>query len=145
MPVSSAPANVILPLVGRTSRTSARATVDLPQPDSPTSPSVSPASTWNDTPSTARTTEGWPSFSARSHAADPRSGKWTSRSSTSHRRGTSVLHGEAGDEMVGRDLDHAGLLAPAALLDPRAAPRITAARRNVEQRRHGAGDRLHRD
>ena len=29
---------------------------DLPQPDSPTMPSVSPASMWNDTPSTARTT-----------------------------------------------------------------------------------------
>jgi len=27
---------------------------DLPQPDSPTMASVSPSSTWNDTPSTAR-------------------------------------------------------------------------------------------
>src|SRR3954447_3412880 len=32
------------------------AVTDLPQPDSPTMPSVSPASTSNETPSTARTT-----------------------------------------------------------------------------------------
>src|ERR1700749_534603 len=32
------------------------AVTDLPQPDSPTIPSVSPALMWNDTPSTARTT-----------------------------------------------------------------------------------------
>ena len=32
----------MLPLVGSTSRSTLRATVDLPQPDSPTSPSVSP-------------------------------------------------------------------------------------------------------
>ena len=30
----------------------------LPQPDSPTSPSASPRSTWNDTPLTAWTTPG---------------------------------------------------------------------------------------
>src|SRR6476660_5739295 len=32
------------------------AVTDLPQPDSPTMPMVWPASTWNETPSTARTT-----------------------------------------------------------------------------------------
>src|SRR5258705_2105209 len=38
-----------------------RPTVDLPQPDSPTRPSVSPANMSNETPSTARTTSSVPS------------------------------------------------------------------------------------
>ena len=119
--VSSAPSKRMLPAVGGTSRTRVRATVDLPQPDLPTSPTVSPASTVNDTPSTARTTGGLPSCSARSHAAEPRSGKCVLRSATSHSGGTTILHGEAGDEMLGRHGGHGGLLAPAAILHPRAA------------------------
>ena len=51
----SRPANVIEPLVGSVSRSSSRAVVDLPQPDSPTSPSVSPRRTSKETPSTALT------------------------------------------------------------------------------------------
>jgi hypothetical protein len=38
----SSPSSLIAPLVGSTSRSTVRATVDLPQPDSPTRPSVSP-------------------------------------------------------------------------------------------------------
>ena len=45
----------MLPLVGSTSRRMLRATVDLPQPDSPTIPSVSPTPTVKLTPSTACT------------------------------------------------------------------------------------------
>ena len=40
--VMSVPSKTIRPAVGSMSRRSARPTVDLPQPDSPTSPSVSP-------------------------------------------------------------------------------------------------------
>ena len=40
---------------GSIRRSTRRLTVDLPQPDSPTSASVSPASTWKLTPSTALT------------------------------------------------------------------------------------------
>ena len=52
---------------------------DLPQPDSPTIATVSPASTWNDTPSTARTTPSgvakWVCrFSTSSRVAAPRLG-----------------------------------------------------------------------
>src|SRR5260370_8751133 len=72
----------------------------------------------SETPSTARTTGGVPSRSVRIHAAEPRKGKWTFRSSTSHRRGTAVLHREAGHEVFGRDLRHCRLGPPAALLDP---------------------------
>ena len=54
------------------SRMSESAVTDLPQPDSPTMPSVSPWSSSNDTPSTARTTPSrvkncvWRSVTARS-------------------------------------------------------------------------------
>src|SRR5262245_35970924 len=133
----------MLPLVGAFRRTRLRATVDLPQPDSPTSPSVSPASTANDTPSTARTTGGLPSRSERTHASRPRSGNCTRRSWTSQSGGTAILDGEAGDPVVRRDLLHRRLVAPAAILDPRAAAGIAAAGRRVEQRRHRTRDRLH--
>ncbi len=51
----SSPSSVIVPLVGSTSRRIALPVVDLPQPLSPTRPSVSPAARSNDTPSTACT------------------------------------------------------------------------------------------
>ena len=55
MSAISRPSNLIEPLVGSSRRSSSRPVVDLPQPDSPTSPSVSPRLTSNDTPSTACT------------------------------------------------------------------------------------------
>ena len=51
----SRPSNVIEPLVGSIRRISSRAVVDLPQPDSPTMPSVSPSRTSRSMPSTACT------------------------------------------------------------------------------------------
>ena len=53
--VRSMPSKMIVPLVGSCSRISIRPSVDLPQPDSPTSPSVSPRRTSRSTPSTACT------------------------------------------------------------------------------------------
>ena len=53
--VMSAPPKRIVPAVGSSSRSTARPTVVLPQPDSPTSPSVSPGMTWSETSSTAFT------------------------------------------------------------------------------------------
>ena len=49
------------PLVGSTSRATQRATVDLPEPDSPTMPSVSPRRTVRETSLTALTIRafGW--------------------------------------------------------------------------------------
>ena len=49
------PSKMISPSVGSSSRTSVRPSVDLPQPDSPTSPSVSPSRTAKLTSSTACT------------------------------------------------------------------------------------------
>ncbi len=52
-PTTSTPSTAIAPERTGASPTIARAVVDLPEPDSPTSPSVSPAPTWSETPSTA--------------------------------------------------------------------------------------------
>jgi hypothetical protein len=53
--VMSWPSKTIEPSVGSYSRRIARPTVDFPQPDSPTSPSVSPCRMSSETPSTAFT------------------------------------------------------------------------------------------
>ncbi len=53
--VMSSPLYEIAPAVGRSRLTSILATVDFPQPDSPTMPSVSPARRSKETPSTALT------------------------------------------------------------------------------------------
>jgi hypothetical protein len=50
-----APSKITCPAVGSSSRSNVRPTVVLPQPDSPTSPTVSPRKISNDNPSTART------------------------------------------------------------------------------------------
>ena len=51
----STPRKRIDPAVGSSSRTSPRISVVLPQPDSPTTPSVSPAASENETSETAWT------------------------------------------------------------------------------------------
>jgi hypothetical protein len=51
----SRPSKTTLPLVGSSSRIITRASVDFPQPDSPTIPSVSPRRTCSETPSSALT------------------------------------------------------------------------------------------
>ena len=51
-----APRNARCPMSAPSRRNARRPTVDLPQPDSPTRASVSPAATESETPSTARTT-----------------------------------------------------------------------------------------
>src|SRR5581483_5082668 len=57
--VSSSPSKRTDPAVGSMSRSTVRAVVDLPQPDSPTSATVWPRSTENETPSTAFTVPIW--------------------------------------------------------------------------------------
>jgi hypothetical protein len=74
------PPMLIWPAVGGTRLRIARAVVDLPQPDSPTRPSVSPGETENETPSTARTTR-WRRF----HGGPCQDVKWTARSRTESR------------------------------------------------------------
>ena len=59
--VSSTPSSSIEPLVGSTMRMSALPVVDLPHPDSPTSPSVSPSKMSKLTPATALSRRWWDS------------------------------------------------------------------------------------
>src|ERR1700733_4130533 len=80
--VISSPSKRILPVVGSITRSRQRATVDLPQPDSPTRPSVSPLATVNETPSTARTAGRSPRSRA-AHVVAPVNAKLFRRSSTS--------------------------------------------------------------
>ena len=54
-PLTRCPSKLTLPALGSTSPSTMRAMVLLPEPDSPTSPSVSPRSITNDTSSTTRT------------------------------------------------------------------------------------------
>src|SRR3954471_16854761 len=81
------------PLVGSVSRRRARPRVDLPQPDSPTSPRVSPGKMSSETPSTALTIRltGDPPVHLSNHVPPPKS-KWTlkSRSSISGARRVGV-------------------------------------------------------
>ena len=53
--VTARPSKTTLPAAGRTSPTAARARLDLPQPDSPTRPTIWPRSTVRLAPATART------------------------------------------------------------------------------------------
>src|SRR5690606_4016864 len=78
------PSNQAAPAVGSSSRTSRRASVDLPQPDSPTMPSVSPRARVKLTPSTALTVPTW-----RLKSTPRVSGKCFARFST-HRSGSSA-------------------------------------------------------
>src|SRR5271156_6473457 len=80
--VISLPAKRILPVVGSIARSRQRATVDLPQPDSPTRPSVSPLATVNETPSTARTAGRSPR-SRGAHVVTPVNAKFFRKPSTS--------------------------------------------------------------
>ncbi len=85
MPISSRPSNIALPPVLLT-RLGSRPSSDsadtlLPEPDSPTRPSVSPGRIWYDSPRTARTVRLRPENSTRrlstaSSGAAPPSAAW---------------------------------------------------------------------
>src|SRR5690606_20272148 len=145
LPVSlkmSRPSNNTEPLVGGSSRISTWASVDLPQPDSPTTPSVSPLCRSNDTPSTART---WPTVFLNTMPC--LTGKCLTRSRTcrmgsaiaDHLLGEVALAVPAVAEVVvarHRRAAHRGRLR---------APRVErAAAGDVEQARRQALDRLQR-
>ena len=86
----SSPSKRTVPLVGSCRRTRSRPSVDLPQPDSPTMPSVSPRRTSSETPSTAWTTSRMP----RRTEVD-RTGKCLTRSTASSSTGVSPVDAHA--------------------------------------------------
>src|SRR4029453_6198386 len=130
--VISRPSSRIVPEVGSISLTIMRAAVDLPQPDSPTIPSVSPGKTENDMPSTANTEP------CRRPNSPPRTGKCLTRSMTSRMGSTSAIGDlprtlgmPAGREVVGRLLLEGRRWRPAALFGGERAARGKGAARNV--------------
>src|SRR6476661_4747056 len=139
----SLPPMRIEPAVGSISRSTVRPTVDLPHPDSPTSPSVSPLRIVKLTPSTAYTA---PPARCRKPL---RTGKCFFKSRTSRTASASGI--AASVEFVrapaGRPMSRPFLLVrriggTAARLRMRAARREDAALRQIDQRRNGAGNLL---
>src|SRR5215510_15024825 len=149
----------MVPPVGSRSRITVRPSVDLPQPDSPTRPRVSPALISRSTPSTACT---WPTVRCSTPEATGnhilRSVTATSGSLAVHAiescLGTAVASGTLElrpglRHPTGRTLRVADLEqrrhVPAALLDPEGTPRVErAADRQVDEVRGQALDRLQR-
>src|SRR3990167_11339145 len=128
----SSPSKTTWPEVMSSIFRTASPVVLLPQPDSPTRPSVSPLLTLNDTPSTAFTLP-----TCRRTTAPAITGKWTLRSRTSRTvsgrtaSGTELVMEMTGGKMFGTALDQGRPLGPATI-DGIATPRGEgAARRQV--------------
>src|SRR6266850_7759128 len=110
-----------------------RATVDLPQPDSPTSPRVSPLETSKVTRSTARSRRGGSPASTRlSHGRETSKSRLTDSRLRRGMEPTGGTTGSGGEEV--------GALGEAAREAPRAARVEGAARRDGVEARHGAVD-----
>src|SRR5579885_109618 len=140
----SVPPMRIEPAVGSMSRSTVRPTVDLPQPDSPTSPSVSPLRMLKLTPSTAKTAP------AVRCSSPLRIGKCFLRSRTSSTAmpasatATSIelARTPARRPVTGPFFLVRRVLRPAASFGMRAARREDATGRQVAQGRHRAGNFL---
>src|ERR1700687_406484 len=155
--VMSRPSSRMVPAVGSIRRSTVRPTVDLPQPDSPTRPSVSRGAIENETPSTAKT------LPPARRRKPWWMAKWVLRSRTSSTGGgasgatlgalvvvaTSVI---AGSKNLARAPARRPMARPlllirwerraATVLREGAARREHAADRQVAQRRHHAGNFL---
>ena len=144
--VTLRPSNQTSPAVGSIRRRMQRPVVDLPQPDSPTRPSVSPGAMSKLTPSTACTTSA---LRAEQAAADR---EVLDQVLDAQERLNRLAH-RAAISSAG-SIEHAGDLVAAADLAQRrhrlaalrhrvaAARREAAAGRRLEQARHHARDRL---
>src|SRR5215468_3237397 len=144
----SLPSKRTSPAVGSMSLKIVRPSVDLPQPDSPTMPSVSPSSTVKSTPSTARTSP------LCDENSPPPTGKYFFRlwissrlmSCARLRRGVLVTFrarpGEIARRPVpGLQFGELRLRSGADVARSRAAVAEAAAARQIERARHDAGNR----
>src|SRR5918994_3065947 len=131
---NSRPSKLTVPPVGSISRTRHRPRVVLPQPDSPTNPSVSPLSTSRLTPSIAFT------YSRAPPSRPARTGKHFVRSLTSSKGILRSL--EACDVMTRFELDQRRLRLRAARVSVPAPVTETAARWPVERIGDHAGNGL---
>src|SRR5215831_6734164 len=133
----SLPQRWMLPAVGSISRSTERPTVDLPQPDSPTSPSVSPASIVKLTPSTAKTVPP-------TRCSSPRwIGKCFLRSRTSRTASGMVVpvklaRAPTGGPVAGTPLLVSGVLRAASVLSVGTTRSKHAPGWEITQRRHSA-------
>src|SRR4051794_19162442 len=122
--VKSPPSNTMRPAVGSISLMTRRATVDLPDPDSPTMPRTSPVLTLSETSSTARNSllpETKTFVSPVTERIEPSSVL------------TSVEGVMAGDNMVGSDACHCRLFACTDRRRARTARMKATARRGMDQ------------
>ena len=110
----SRPAKRMLPVVGSITRSGERAIVGLPQPDSPTRPSVSPLAIAKETPSTARTAGRSPRSRA-AHVFGPVNAKLFRKPSTSSSGVTVLSECKARCFVILSDGDLARLIVPANL------------------------------
>src|SRR5688500_12698529 len=128
------PENSTRPSLGAYRPTIRRATVDLPQPDSPTSASVSPRSTSRSTRSTARRMRrGSRSMTRLSHGRDTSKSRLTASSRSSRGMEPAGREARSGRQQV-RSFGQAALEAL------RAARVEGAAARDGVEARHGAFD-----
>src|SRR5437773_8535946 len=127
------PLNPTLPSVGWCRPTISLATVDLPEPDSPTRASVSPGSTEKLTRSTARRMRRGSRSSTRLSQ-----GRETSKSRLTWSRLSSGM--QPARRAAGAGGHELGAFHEAAVEAPRAARIEGAARRNGVEARHGAVD-----
>src|SRR5271169_5271881 len=139
--VISSPAKRILPVVGSITRSRQRATVDLPQPDSPTRPRVSPLATANETQSTARTAGRSPRSRA-AHVVGPVNAKLFRKPSTSSNGVTVFSKCETRDFVILSDGHLPRLVVPANLHSAGAAILIPASRRRMKKRGDRAWNRI---
>src|ERR1700722_6235043 len=139
--VISLPSKRILPVVGSITRSRQRATVDLPQPDSPTRPSVSPLATANETPSTARTAGRSPRSRA-AHVAAPVNAKLFRKPSTSSSGVTLFSECETCYFVILPDDHLPWLVVPTNLHGVGATILIPASRRRMTKRRDRAWNRI---
>src|ERR1700726_733853 len=139
--VISSPAKRILPAVGSITRSRQRANVDLPQPDSPTRPSVSPFAIAREIPSTARTAGRSPRSRA-AHVFGPVNAKLFRKPSTSSSGVTELSECKTRNFVTLPDVHLARLVAPANLHDAGAAILIAAPPRRMTKRRDCAWNRL---
>src|SRR5439155_27173549 len=134
------PLTRISPAVGRSSPSSSLASVDLPHPDSPTTPSVSPRDRVSDTPSTACTAP------IRRLITTPRvSGKCLTRSRV--RNTTSLIADDLLEEVAGAGppgghRTQRGQLGAATVADVPATGRERTARRDAGQVRRESLDHV---
>src|SRR5580765_6245275 len=135
MCVMSLPLRRIVPAVGSSRRTMQAPTVDLPLPDSPTSPSISPGAIVSETPSTAWTSPPRPSRCVPAV-------KCLTRFSASSVGVWSVMRTgmEAGDEVVPLHLAQRRHLRAGLLVRARAAVREGARGPWPVERRHAPRD-----